>query len=292
MKKNKALEILHRIFEFEEGGYIFKREAVTWDYRRHETEYTLFFVKNNYRVKEVEIIYQNNNITIPFNKIDEIFTTKIIDTYFLKYIEDIDERKHCKIINFNIFLNYFKVKEEELKFSYYCQYCDKFNLLYQTNEEWSSIEYAGIIIRHKYYRSRYSDFGSDNWKITAIGNPIYFSPYLKKPIEMDVFDSERTNIKHIYPSNYKPKEQTQNIMEDFLAIVFEHFFENKDYVALNLDDNIDLKYSNNNNMYEKSFSEIIKYHMGNQIKIYALDKKNSFEYYIKNQSLEESIFFK
>jgi len=113
--------------------------------------------------------------------------------------------------------------------------------IYNGNSLPEIINFVGLNIRHKRHNHRYSDFGTDAYTVSIIGDLNYFSPYEKTPIEIDFFHGERTKLFHVYPDrlldgidfgNYSD----DSIVELLLAKAFAHFFNQKKYIVCNFDE--------------------------------------------------------
>jgi len=142
-------------------------------------------------------------------------------------LDQIYHSHSLKMINSNSFLNYFKK--------------ERGNMLFKQNYNWETIEYAGLLIRHKFYYSKTNEFAASNYIITILGNPIYFSPYIKKPFELEFFHSEKTNFRHIYPSDLFFDVDLNSYDGNYLIDLimqraFKYFFDSKEFVVMNYDE--------------------------------------------------------
>lgn len=204
-----------------------------YDAYLYKTNNTYIFISLTHNYKTISIVFTDIKSETKYyieclTNTDE-FVFKFFENEQLidLIIDEVYQSHSLKMINSNSFLNYFKK--------------ERGNLLFKQNYNWETIEYAGLLIRHKFYHLRYSDFGTSNYIITILGNPIYFSPYNKKPFEFEFFHSERTHFRHIYPADLFIDVDLNNydgnhLIDLILERAFNYFFDNKEFVVMNYDE--------------------------------------------------------
>lgn len=181
-------------------------------------------------VNEIQISFSYKNSAYKLyyekNSTSTVLLWKNDKELIINIIESIDITKCLLLLN---------------KYDFVENFINNHNKIFNLNTSWEEIEYAGLFIRHKFYNSRYSDFGYKNYYLSISCNTRYLSPYSKEPIEFDFFHHERTNVWFKHPSNFFDHILVDNFMDEELVrlifqICFDHFFDRKKWVSLNYDD--------------------------------------------------------
>lgn len=199
-------------------------------YKTHDS-YILISLTHSY--KSISIVFTDAKTNIKYyiecltNADEYVFNFYENEQMIDLIVDEIYQSHSLKMINCHSFCNYFKK--------------ERGNLLFKQNHHWETIDYAGLLIRHKFYHLRYSDFSTSNYVVTILGNPVYFSPYKKKPFEFEFFRSETTQFRHIYPVEMFMDIELEhydgnNLIDLILERAFNYFFDGKEFVVMNYDE--------------------------------------------------------
>lgn len=252
-----------------------------YDAYLYKTSKTPIFIRLSQNYKSITIAFIDIKNDIKYyieclTNSDELVFKYFENEQFIDLmIDQIFHSHSLKMINSKSFLSYFKR--------------ERGNLLFKQNYNWETIEYAGLLIRHKFYHQRYTDFGTSNYIITILGSPIYFSPYHKKPFEFEFFHSDRTHFKHIFPkellldvdlNNYDGNQLIDLILEK----AFQHFFDNKEFVVMNYDE---FYYGKKSFSLPKELNDTVHVYSIDSLKFYTSDEDETIARAMKQGVLSE-----
>jgi hypothetical protein len=191
--------------------------------------YNFIEVISTYRKLEAKIAYFYRYEDFPNYelKFDFYGQEEIVD----RIINDISfkHQKYYKLLNKKCYVRHFLKLETSI---------------FEHNNVPEIIRFIGLYIRHSHYHHRYSDFGTNAFKVSIIGNPNIISPFIKRPLEFDFFHSWTTKFfynshSELYLGYDLDNYYGPDLVELILEKAFSYFFDNKNYVVENYDEHID-----------------------------------------------------